>query len=203
MDVLAAAEVVKRASLVGIQVEVEVVGTLFEPRHATGREFEAFQIGEAVRVAPFEDVSRTLEVDFAALDEPGFKPCEGAIPSPVGHDTDVQSVVGVGEGIGIFKHGEMDLLMRATQREVVGFAGLGFDTAEVFEHHETPRGHDPLRGVGVEHLEEVVAAERPSQIGVGQPQAVVGEIHLGAKTGLVVLHRRAVKPLDVFAGVQV
>ena len=115
----------------------------------------------------------------------------------------MQSVVGVGEGVVVFKHREVDLLVGTTQREVVGFAGLGFDTAEVFEHHETPRGHHPLWGIGVEDFEEVVAAERPSQIGVGQPQAVVGEIHLGAKTGLVVLHRRAVKTLDVLAGVQV
>ena len=72
VNVLATAEVVKRAPLVGVQIEIEVVCTLFESRHAAGREFEAFQVGEAMRVPSFEDVSRTLEIDFWPLDESGL-----------------------------------------------------------------------------------------------------------------------------------
>ena len=115
----------------------------------------------------------------------------------------MQPVIGVRKGIPLFEQREVDLLVGAPKGDVVGLASLGFHNTEVFKHHEPACGDDPVWGVGIEDFKEVVSTQRPTQILVGQHKAVVGEVHFGAKTRLVVGHRGGVKPLNVFAGAEV
>ena len=93
--------------------------------------------------------------------------------------------------------------MGPSQGDVVGFARVRFDPAQVFKHHKPARGDHPLGLVGIKHLQHVVAAQRPLQVFVGQEQPVVGEVDFGPKTCLVVFHGGAVEPGDVFAWMQV
>ena len=93
--------------------------------------------------------------------------------------------------------------MAPHQRQIRRLTHLGVHVAQFLEHHESTLHERPFRLVGVDDLEQVIAASGPPQIFVGQPQQVVGEVHFGSEARLVVGGGGGVEPLQVLAGVEV
>ena len=203
MDVFASIEIVESPTFVLVQVEVEVVGTLFQTSNASCGEFQAFEIHESVRVSALKHISCPLEIHLGAFDEAGLQSADGAIPPPVGHDADVKTVVGVRQAVILLEDGEVHLLVRAAQGEITGLSRLGLNPTQVLVHHESPNHRWRFWGVRIKNLKEVIAASGPLQVVVGQQQLVVHVVHLRPKTGFFILHRGRVKPSNVFAWMKV
>ena len=202
MDVLTTSEIIVGATFVLIQVEEKVVRTLLQSSHPSGGEFEAFQICKSVGVSALEDMTGAVVINFGAFDEARLKPTDCTIPSPIRDHAHKQAIVGVRQAVALLKN-EVHLLVGAAQCEIAWLAGLGLHTAKVFVHDKSTHDGGDVRLVWIKNLEQIIPAECPNEVIIGQQQLVVCVIYLGAKAGFFVFHGGAVKPLDVFARVKV